>query len=123
MALPPDVQTPARKTSKTVFRNTTRCLKLTLDEARLLDEVSTAKGVPRSEWMRDVILRELRPGAAPDVLLAEVLGVRLLLVNVLRPLATGQKLTPEGFDKLVDDISRAKYELATKLTTEKRRQL
>ena len=123
MALLPDPSSALRKTNKTVFRNTTRCLKLTQDEARLLDEVSTSKGVPRSEWMRDVILRELRPGSAPDVLLAEVLGIRLLLVNVLRPLATGQKLTPEGFDKLVDDISRAKYDLATKLTTEKRRQL
>jgi len=121
MALLTDVQTPARKTSKTVFRNTTRCLKLTQDEARLLDEVSTAKGVPRSEWMRDVILRELRPGAAPDAFLAEILGVRLLLVNVLRPLASGQKLSPEGFDKLLDDISKAKYELAVKLTSEKRR--
>lgn len=123
MALLTDVQASTRKTSKTVFRNTTRCLKLTQDEARLLDEVSTSKCMARSEWMRDVILRELRPAGAPDVLLAEVLGIRLLLVNVLRPLASGLKLTPEGFDKLVDDISRAKYELATKLTTEKRRQL
>ncbi len=55
-----------RPTSKTVFRNTTRCLKLTEDEARLVDEVATAKGVPRSEWMRDVILRELRCEPAPD---------------------------------------------------------
>lgn len=122
MALLPEMPSVKKKTGKTVFRNTTRCLKLTQDEARLLDEVSTAKGVPRSEWMREVILRELRPAAVPDVLLAEVLGIRLLLVNVLRPLASGQKLTPEAFDKLVDDISRAKYELATKLTTEKRRQ-
>jgi hypothetical protein len=121
MALLPHMPSAAKNTSKTVFRNTTRCLKLTQDEARLLDEVSTATGVPRSEWMRDVILRELRPGAAPDVLLAEVLGVRLLLVNVLRPLASGQKLSPEGFDKLLDDISKAKYELATKLTSEKRK--
>jgi hypothetical protein len=121
MALLPDVPNAPRTTSKTVFRNTTRCLKLTQDEARLLDEVSTAKGVPRSEWMRDVILRELRPGIAPDLHLAEVLGVRLLLVNVLRPLASGQKLSPEVFDKLLDDISRAKFELATKLVTEKKR--
>ncbi len=35
--------------NKTVFRNTTRCLKLTEDEARLVDEIATAKGVPRSE--------------------------------------------------------------------------
>jgi hypothetical protein len=107
--------------NKTVFRNTTRCLKLTQEEARLLDEVATAKGVPRSEWMRDVILRELRPASVNDPSLAEILGVRLLLVNVLRPLAAGQRLTPEAFDKLLDEISAAKHELAGKLASEKRR--
>src|ERR1700722_7788028 len=118
MTLLPGKSDTKRKTSKAVFRNTTRCFKLTQDEARFLDEVATARGVPRSEWMRDVILRELRPGMAPDVLLAEILGVRLLMVNVLRPLAVGQKLSPETFDKLLDDISTAKYELASKLTAE-----
>src|ERR1700730_5993850 len=101
--------------SKTIFRNTTRCLKLTEEEARLLDEVATAKGVARSEWMRDVILRELRPAPISDTSLAEILGVRLLLVNVLRPLAAGQKLTPEAFDKLLDEISEAKHALAARL--------
>jgi len=117
MALLPSQTNPG----KTVFRNTTRCLKLTKDEARLLDEVATAKGVPRSEWMRDVILRELRQAPMSDASLAEILGVRLLLVNVLRPLAAGQKLTPEAFDKLLDEISTAKHELAGKLASEKRR--
>jgi hypothetical protein len=117
MALLPSQNEP----NKTVFRNTTRCLKLTKEEARLLDEVATAKGVPRSEWMRDVILRELRPAQTSDASLAEILGVRLLLVNVLRPLAAGQKLTPEAFDKLLDEISTAKHELAGKLVSEKRR--
>jgi len=113
---------PSRNGSnKTVFRKTTRCLKLTEEEARLLDEIATAKGVPRSEWMRDVILRELRQTPVSDASLAEILGVRLLLVNVLRPLAAGQKLTPEAFDKLLDEISTAKHELAGKLVSEKRR--
>jgi hypothetical protein len=107
--------------NKTVFRKTTRCLKLTEEEARLLDGIAKAKGVPRSEWMRDVILRELRPTPISDASLAEILGVRLLLVNVLRPLAAGQKLTPEAFDKLLDEISTAKHELAGKLASEKRR--
>jgi hypothetical protein len=115
-------QNGQRKDSdKSVFRNTTRCLKLTKEEARLLDEVATAKGVPRSEWMRDVILRELRSTPMSDASLAEILGVRLLLVNVLRPLAAGQRLTPEAFDKLLDEISTAKHELADKLVSEKRR--
>lgn len=113
---------PKKAVNKTVFRNTTRCLKLTEEEARLVDEVATANGVARSEWMRDAILRELRPApASNNTSLAEVLGIRLLLVNVLRPLAAGQKLTPEAFDKLLDDISTAKHELAGKLASEKRR--
>jgi hypothetical protein len=39
-------------------------------------------------------------------------------VNVLRPLAAGQKMTPEAFDKLLENISTAKYELAGKLAAE-----
>lgn len=107
--------------NKTVFRNTTRCFKLTQEEARLLDKFAAAEGVPRSEWMRNAILRALRPVQIGDPSLAEILGVRLLLVNVLRPLAAGQKLTPETFDKLLDEIGTAKYELAGKLASEKRK--
>jgi hypothetical protein len=121
MALLPSQNWPRKDANKTVFRNTTRCLKLTEEEALLLDEVATAKGVPRSEWMRDLILRELRPAPISDASLAEILGVRLLLVNVLRPLAAGQRLAPEAFDKLLDEISTAKHELAVKLASEKRR--
>ena len=73
--------------------------------------------VRAGEWVRDVILRELRGGSASDPSLAEILGVRLLLVNVLRPLAAGQRLTPEAFDKLLDEISNAKHQLASKLVS------
>ena len=106
-----------RTQRKTVFRNSTVCLKLTQQEVQLLDQIATAKGMARSEWMRDVILRELRGDSANDPSLAEILGVRLLLVNVLRPLAAGQRLTPEAFDKLLDEISDAKHQLAAKLAT------
>jgi len=64
-----------------------------------------------------VILQEVNGGSASDPSLAEILGVRLLLVNVLRPLAAGQRLTPEAFDKLLDQISDAKHQLAIKLAT------
>ena len=73
------------------------------------------KDLHAGEWIRDVILQEMRGGSASDPSLAEILGVRLLLVNVLRPLAAGQRLTPEAFDKLLDEISEAKHALAGKL--------
>ena len=100
---------------KTVFRNATVCLKLTQQEVKLLDQLATAKGVARSEWMRDVILRELRGDSPNDPSLAEILGVRLLLVNVLRPLAAGEKLAPEAFDKMLDQISEVKHQVAAQL--------
>ena len=62
-----------------------------------------------------MILREVHGGSASDPSLAEILGVRLLLVNVLRPLAAGQRLAPEAFDKLLDEISEAKHALAGQL--------
>src|ERR1700726_2050692 len=91
--------------------------KLTKEERGRITEFDKSQGLASGEWIRDVTLREVRGGSTSDPSLAEILGVRLLLVNVLRPLAAGQRLTPEAFDKLLDEISDAKHELATKLAT------
>jgi hypothetical protein len=90
--------------------------KLTKDERVRVTEFAGSQGLARGEWIRDVILREVRGVSASDPSLAEILGVRLLLVNVLRPLAAGQTLATEVFDKLLDEISEAKHQLAAKLT-------
>jgi hypothetical protein len=91
--------------------------KLTKDERGRVTEFARSQGLARGEWIRDVILKEMRRGSTNDASLAEILGVRLLLVNVLRPLAAGQRLAPEAFDKLLDEISEAKHQLAGKLGT------
>jgi hypothetical protein len=91
--------------------------KLTKAELGRVTEFARSQGLARGEWIRDVILRELHAGSVSDPSLAEILGVRLLLVNVLRPLAAGQRLAPDAFDKLLDEISDAKHRLAAKLAT------
>jgi hypothetical protein len=91
--------------------------KLTKGERGKVTEFAKSQGLARGEWIRDVILREVRGASSNDPSLAEILGVRLLLVNVLRPLAAGQRLTPEAFDKLLDEISEAKHQLARKLVS------
>jgi hypothetical protein len=95
--------------------------KLTKQERKAVTDFAQSQGLARGQWIRDVILGELNGTPVNNASLAEVLGIRLLLVNVLRPLAAGQKLTPETFDKLLDEISTAKHELAGKLTSESRR--
>ena len=99
-------------TSNRVFPVTA---KLTKEERGIVTEFAKSQGLARGEWIRDVILREMHGRSASDPSLAEIIGVRLLLVNVLRPLAAGQLLAPEAFDKLLDEISDAKYQLAEKL--------
>jgi hypothetical protein len=95
-------------------RNRSLNTKLTATEFAAVQLAAAANGCALGEWVRDVILQQLRRVSASDPSLAEILGVRLLLVNVLRPLAAGQKLSPETFDKLLDEISEAKHQLAEK---------
>ena len=104
-------------------RNQNLNTKLTETEFRAVEMASAADGKTTGEWLRDLALRRLASGAndIEIVALSEVVGVRLLLVNVLRALATGQRLSAEAFDKLLDEIGAAKYELATKLVAERRR--
>jgi hypothetical protein len=89
--------------------------KLTKEERVSITEFAKVQGLARGEWIRDVILREVHAASASNPLLAEILGVRLLLVNVLRPMAAGETMTEERFDKLLDQISETKYQLAAEL--------
>ena len=90
--------------------------KVSEEEYARLETAAQASGRTLGEWCREAILRG---GASDserhDPALAEIVGVRLLLVNVLRPLAAGEKLAPEAFDKMLDQISEVKHELAAKL--------
>jgi len=91
--------------------------KVSEEEYAQLETAAQADGRTLGEWCREAILRggSASDSAMHDPALAEIVGVRLLLVNVLRPLAAGDKLAPEAFDKLLDQISEVKHQLAAKL--------
>ena len=120
-----DTERPAKRGSLRgrESRNQTLSTKLTETEYRTVEKASSADGKTTGEWLRDLTLRSLRSGANDTELIAlsEIVGVRLLLVNVLRSLGTGQRMTAEAFDKLVNEIGATKYELAGKLIAERRR--
>ena len=92
-------------------------VKVTKEELGRVTDFAKSQGLARGQWIREVILREAGGRPTSDPTLAEILGVRLLLVNVLRPLASGQLLATEAFDKLLDEISDTKHKLAEKLAT------
>ena len=105
-------------------RNQTLTTKVTATEYRAVEDAAGAEAKTTGEWLRDLALEAVaartEPGAE-TVVLPEIIGVRLLLVNALRSVAIGQTMTPEAFDKLLDQIGTAKHELAGKIMAEGRR--
>lgn len=105
-------------------RNQTLTTKVTATEYRAVEDAAGAEAKTTGEWLRDLALNAVAArteGGSETIILPEIVGVRLLLVNALRSVAIGQTMTPEAFDKLLDQIGTAKHELAGKLLAEGRR--
>jgi hypothetical protein len=97
------------------FRLTNVSSKLSRSEADRLDLLVKKRGQQRGEFIRRLILDELTrdsgaPTASPE--LSEIVGVRLMLTNLLKPLATGLKITPEVFDGIMVEVKKRKTALA-----------
>lgn len=100
-------------------RNITLNTKLTETEFAEVVKFCEARQIAFGEWVRELVLRELRGNSgkeAPDPLLSEIIGVRLLLVNLLKPQAAGEKpLTMERFEAMLTEIQKVKKQLAVKV--------
>jgi hypothetical protein len=104
-------------------RNQTLTTKLTGAEFAELEAVSRAESKTPGEWLRDAALGVARAGHGNDtamVLLTEIVGVQLLLMNVLKPIVTSQALTAAAFDKIVTEVHKMKKTVARKLTQEEK---
>ena len=115
------VQTAEQRAS---FRLTNVSSKLSRSETELFDALSKRRGQQRGELIRRLILDELsRDGGEPaaSVELSEIVGLRLMLTNVLKPLATGQKLTPEVFDGIMTEVKKRKRAVAVEARQEAER--
>jgi hypothetical protein len=98
-----------------VFREISVSTRLTRKETRNLDDLAKSRGVQRGELIRQLIRNELAKAADTSIAsteLTEIMGIRLMLTNLFRPLATGQKLTPEAFDNMVAEVKKRKRSVA-----------
>ena len=89
--------------------------KLNRSEAQQFDALVRKRGLQRGELIRQLILRELREDAGKSTVsaeLTETIGLRLMLTNLLKPIATGQRITPEVFDAIMAEVRKVKREIA-----------
>ena len=101
-----------------ISRNRTVSTKLTELEFAEAERAAATRGQWLSEWVRDVIVREVRIESEERIAehaFTELVGLQLLLMNVLQPLLLGQKISNEQFQNLVEQIQATKQDKAREL--------
>ena len=112
MALPHvAVSSPTRR-SRSIVRTTTVGGKFTVSEYEVFSKMAAEKGQLLGEWAREVLLREIKENNREFDLVCEVVGLQLLLMNVLAPMARGERITAEQFQGIVKSVQTAKVKAA-----------
>ena len=96
-------------------RNMTLNTKLTELEFAEVEQFCEARNVAFGEWVREVVLREVRGSEdrlGTVTLLGEITGLRQLLINTLEPLLRGEKMTPEQFKEMLRYVKTNKRKAA-----------
>jgi hypothetical protein len=89
--------------------------KLNQSELQELEALAMKRKQTQAELIRRLVLREIeqdQTGLRPSAEMVEITACRLLLVNLLGPLAKGQAMTSEVFDGIVDLVKREKARVA-----------
>jgi hypothetical protein len=116
-----DEQLAAEAKAKASYRLIGVTTKLSPREVEDIERLARTHGLQRGEFIRQLILDELArdsgdPPVSPE--LVEIIGVRLMLTNLLKPLTTGQKITQEVFDGIIAEVKKHKRSLAIKTRTD-----
>jgi hypothetical protein len=115
MALFDEKNLAAEATKRARFRVHHVGTKLNQAELRELEALAAKRKQTQAELIRGLVLRELeqdRTGLRPSAEMVEITACRLLLVNLVGPLAKGQVMTSEVFDGIVDMVKRQKARVA-----------
>ena len=84
--------------------------RITEDEREQLLRAARSEGRALGEWAREVLLREAR--RSEDPLFTELIATRMILLNLLKPLAMGQVVTPEDFTRISATVRSDKRKVA-----------
>ena len=97
------------------LRSRTVGCKMTEVEYERLNAVAEDRGVTLGEWCREVLLKhtnETKPVVVEEVLLAEVVALRTILLNAFYKLARSEALTPDEMQRLIEHADEGKFRKA-----------
>jgi hypothetical protein len=87
--------------------------RITEEERQELLRAARSEGRALGEWAREVLLREAR--RSEDPLFTELIATRMLLLNLLKPLAMGQVITSEDFSRISATVRSDKRKVAQEI--------
>jgi hypothetical protein len=96
--------------------------KFTVSEHEQFSKIAAGKGQLLGEWAREVLLREIAENNRDFDLICEVVGLQLLVMNVLAPLARGEKITAEQFQGIVKSVQSAKIKAVEEMLSRRRQE-
>lgn len=89
-----------------------RCLSTKVTENEYATFESLAGDLSISEWARDILLHARTRSTTDQILLAEVLALRTILLNLHFAVSTGEPPTVEAMRQLIDRADREKLQKA-----------
>jgi len=117
----PQPNLPFGEEAKSGFRTRTVATRLTPDELTEIESAAEGAGQVLSEWLRQTALRAARqrPADPAELVLAELLAVRYVLLNLFHAAAQaaseGRQLVPDSVLKIRDQADARKLQQARNL--------
>jgi hypothetical protein len=100
--------------------------KLTIEEAKAIEEAACREGKTPSEWARGILLGSGGPTAPAEMhahIFTELVGIQLLLMDTLEPLLRGDKIAPDQVAALFRRSQSAKAAKAQEILTRRREKM
>ncbi len=92
------------------LRNKSISTKVTEEEFGRLEELAMGSGQSMGEWAREVLLGQLNP--KEEIILAEILALRNILVNLAHAQNQGETLTEQDIQELMAEADAIKRRTA-----------
>ena len=102
----------SEETADSLNRRMTASTRVSESEFQELEKRALAAGKKLSTWIRDVLLEEVKRGNLSDLILTELLGLRLIVLNALVPMARGERIGSDEFNELLATIDGMKAQHA-----------
>lgn len=92
-------------------RNESFATRFTSEELEAIESAAQAAGQTAREWSREVLL-DAAGKTTRTALFTELIATRMLMVNLLKPLALGEKVSPAWITEAMTMVRKEKHKAA-----------